>query len=31
LIEVNLPFRGDISLSPDNFRTALATMATIGR
>ena len=29
LIEVNLPFRGDISLSPDNFRTALATMTTI--
>ena len=31
LIEVNLPFRGEISLSPDNFRMALASMTTIGR
>lgn len=30
LIEVNEPFRGQVSLSPTNFQTALATMTNIG-
>lgn len=30
LIEVNQPFRGEIALSPDNFKAALVTMSTIG-
>lgn len=30
LIEVNQPFRGEIALSPSNFRAALTSMTTMG-
>ena len=30
LIELNMPFRGQISLSPTRFEAALATMTTMG-
>jgi hypothetical protein len=30
LVEVNQPFRGEIHLSPSNFRAALTSMTTTG-